>query len=376
MSKKVGVDLSNLFSGAEYSQEVHALEAKIASLTAEIEQLRSQGDAELETKLQELREQLTIADVLEVPLQQIDRNLEQPRQTFTQESIAMLARSLESDGQQEPILLIEHSKGRYLLFDGERRTRAASLLNWKTLKAVIIPEPTALHRRVLLANLHRENLHPLDLAEALVKEIISCCDLDAADVPRTLRTAVRRLERQGTMTRVSFLVAATLEQQQQDLITLGLNAAEENVFRVLLSLRLNPASVNTNIFPMLGLSVDLKQAIREQGLGGMQALALQRLSAKNLGLSEQDADGVRANLMSEVLEKQLSVTQTRQRVAQEIARYSQLQQVTFDKKQVDSIINRVRSMPVEKVEPEQLVQLKAALQQKLVEIESALLHEY
>jgi hypothetical protein len=66
MSKKVGVDLSNLFSGAEYSQEVHTLESKIAELSAEIEQLRSSGSQELEAKIQELREQLASGGVLDV----------------------------------------------------------------------------------------------------------------------------------------------------------------------------------------------------------------------------------------------------------------------------------------------------------------------
>ncbi len=372
MSKKVGVDLSNLFSGAEYSQEVYALESKIAELSAEIEQLRSSGSQELEAKIQELREQLASGSVLDVIIEQIDRNVEQPRQTFTQESIEMLALSLESDGQQEPIILIEQLNGRYLLFDGERRWRSAKLLNWKTIKAVVIPYPAALHRRVLLANLHREDLNPLDTAEALIKEITSNSDLNGEEIPKILRTGVRRLERQGTITKVSPLVIAPIEQQEQELATLGLSEAERIVFQVLLSLRLNPASVNTNIFPMMGLSVDLKQAIREQGLGGMQAKALQQLSSKKLGLSEAAARKVRSRVTKQVLEKKLSVTQVRQLVTAEIARHNQQSDSATGKKQVDGIIQRVRSMPIEKVGREQLALLKEALQQKLQEIDSVL----
>jgi len=372
MSKKVGVDLSNLFSGAEYSQEVYALESKIAQLSAEIEQLRSSGSQELEAKIQELRERLASGSVLDVLIEQIDRNVEQPRQTFTQESIEMLALSLESDGQQEPIILIEQLNGRYLLFDGERRWRGAKLLNWETLKAVVIPYPAALHRRVLLANLHREDLNPLDTAEALIKEITSNSDLNGDEIPKILRTGVRRLERQGTITKVSTLVIAPIEQQQQELATLGLSEAERIVFQVLLSLQLNPASVNTNIFPMMGLSVDLKQAIREQGLGGMQAKALHQLSSKKLGLSEAAARKVRSRVTKQVLEKKLSVTQVRQLVTAEIAHHNQQKDSATGKKQVDGIIQRVRSMPIEKVGREQLALLKEALQQKLQEIDSVL----
>ncbi len=372
MSKKVGVDLSNLFSGAEYSQEVHTLESKIAELSAEIEQLRSSGSQELEAKVQELREQLASGGVLDVLIEQIDRNVEQPRQTFTQESIEMLALSLASDGQQEPIILIEQLNGRYLLFDGERRWRGAKLLNWETLKAVVIPEPAALHRRVLLANLHREDLNPLDTASALIKEITSNSDLNGDEIPKILRTGVRRLERQGTITQVSRLVFSSIEQQQQQLVTMGLSEAEQVVFQILLSLRLNPASVNANIFPMLGLSVDLKQAIREQGLGGMQAKALQKLSSKKLGVSESAAKKVRSRVTKQVLEKRLSVTQVRQLVATEIARHTQHKDAATGKKQVEGIIQRVQSMSVEEVGREQLALLKEALQQKLQEIESAL----
>jgi ParB family chromosome partitioning protein len=372
MSKKVGVDLSNLFSGAEYSQQVYALESKIAELSAEIEQLRSSGSIELEAKIQELRSELASGGVLDVSLEQINRNLEQPRQTFTEESIGMLALSLASDGQQEPIILIEQVNGRYLLFDGERRWRAAKQLNWEALKAVIIPETSALHRRVLLANLHRENLNALDVAEALIKEITDSSSLDADEIPRTLRAAVRRLERQETLAKISELVLAPLEKQQQELAVLELSEAERTIFQVLLSFRLNPASVNTNIFPMLGLFVDLKQAIREQGLGGMQAKALQQLSSQKLGLSEPAARKVRNRILKQVLQEKLSVTQSRQRVAKEIARHTQQTNLAFGKKQVDGIIQRVQSMPIEKVEREQLALLKEALKQKLKEIESAL----
>lgn len=372
MGKKVGVDLSNLFSGAEYSQEVHALESQIAALSAEIERLRSDGDQELESKLQELRSSLVSGGVLSVPLEQIDPNAEQLRQTFTEESISILALSLESDGQQEPIILIEQSNGRYLLFDGERRWRAATKLNWEIIKAVIIPEPNALRRRVLLANLHRENLNPLDTAEAVVREIVDSSNLNTLDIPRILRTAVRRLERSGTITQVSELVLATGEQQSSTLATLGLAEAEQTIFRVLLSLQLNPASVNANIFPMLALPKDLKQAIREQGLGGMQALALGRCNAKTLGLSEIAASKVRMEILKKVLKEKLSVTQSRQMVASAIARYTEQPDSRLGKKQVDGVIRRVQLMPVKQVERNQLEELRKALQQKLVEIESAL----
>lgn len=341
MVKKVGVDISNLFSGAEYSQEVHELKETIDKLQAEIIQLRSTDNQELEVKIQELRGHLVSSGVLKVGIEKIDRNLEQPRRSFPPESINAIALSLESNGQQEPIILIDQQNGRYLLFDGERRWRGAKQLNWATLEAVVIPQPEALHRRVLLASLHRENLNPLDTAEALVKEIAFQSHLQSEEIPRILRTGVRRLERQGTFIQMSELVLASTEQQQQQLSLLGLGESEQIVFRVLLSLLLNPASVNTNIFPMLALPNDLKQAIREQGLGGIHALSLARLSAKTLGISEAAARKLRTRILKQILQEKLSVAQSRQIVSAEITLHTEQSGSSPKNKQVDKIIRQV-----------------------------------
>ncbi|MBD2416057.1 hypothetical protein FACHB389_36920 [Nostoc calcicola FACHB-389] len=52
---------------------------------------------------------------------------------------------------------------------------------------------------------------------------------------------------------------------------------------------LNPASVKSNLLPMLSLPEDLKKAIRHQELKGAHALALATLSSKILKISEQEA---------------------------------------------------------------------------------------
>lgn len=372
MSKKPQIDLSNLFSGAEYSQEVHSLETKITELQAEIEQLRSQGSQQVETKVQELRSTLTSGGVIDILVEQIDPNPDQPRQTFSQESINGMMVSLASDGQQEPIILIEQPDGRYLLFDGERRWRAVLQLQWSTIKAVIIPCPEALHRRVLLANLHRENLNPLDMAEALIKEIAQTSNLNIEDIPRILRAAVRRLERQEKINRISEIVVVSPEEQQEVLATLELAQSELSVFSVLLSLQLNPASINTNIFPMLGLAPDLKQAIRTQGLGGIQAITVQRCNAKALGIKEAEAKKVRAKLVKRILQEKLSVAKTRALVSEEIGRYQKEQSKGATASRATGMIRQVREMAIDNMEQLELKALKEALADKLNEIESML----
>ena len=102
-----------------------------------------------------------------------------------------------------------------------------------------------------MTSLHREDLNPLDKAEAIVRELSSNTGLEAVTIPRTLSTAVRRLNAQKRMNSVSELVTAMPDQQMQGLTALGLEEKELAVFGRLLDLQLNPASIDANIFPML-----------------------------------------------------------------------------------------------------------------------------
>lgn len=373
---RVGIELSNLFSGAEYSQEVHELEAQVAALQAEIQTLRASGSQELEAKIQELREQLS-GGVLEVPLSQVAPNPDQPRQTFTEESIQAIAQSLNTDGQQEPIILIEKTPGQYLLFDGERRWRGAKRLGWSSLKAVVIPEPELLHRRVLLANLHRENLNALDTAEALVREIAEIVDISEQDIPRVLRAAVRRLERHGHLGALSDLVLVPLEDQRSHIDQFDLDPVEKAIVTILLGLQLNPASVSANIFPMLALEDDLKQAIREQGLGGMHALSLQRLSAKSLSskypnLQKDMIKRARTRLLKQVISNKLSVAQVRKLVAEELNRHTKTPKPSPVHRQFEGLIRTIDAVKVEELERSHLQELQLVLNTMLAEINSAL----
>lgn len=372
MGTKVGMDVSNLFTGVEYSQEVHQLEAQVEALKTEIEQLRMQDSPkELEDKLEALRSELAEGGVLDIRLDEIDRNVEQPRQTFTEESIRAISRSLEVEGQQQPVILVKQESGRYLLFDGERRWRGAKRLEWNTLRAVIIPDQGELNRRVLLASLHQEGLNSLDIAEAIIKEIASSLSLNPADIPRVLRAAVRRLERQGMLSRISEVVLESKRKQEEVLQEIDLNEVECSIFLILLGLQLNPASVNTNIFPMLGLTEDLKVAIRSKGLGGNHALALNRLTAARLSCSKAIALKKREKLVKLVLQDKISVAQTRKLVSAELSRKVK-QNNAHDRREVSLIVKSLKDLELSRLAQNELVMLREMMKQTLDDIESAL----
>ncbi|MFM7558853.1 MAG: chromosome partitioning protein ParB, partial [Cylindrospermopsis raciborskii] len=240
----------------------------------------------------------------------------------------------------------------------------------------IIPEPDALHRKALITSLHREDLNPLDKAEAIVRELATNTGLETQDIPRILSTVVRRLNAQNRMNSVVELLTVTPEEQQQGLATLDLDEGEVAVLTILLDLQLNPASIEANTFPMLSLAEDLKAAIRSSGLKGVHAIALQKLSAKNLGLPESEAEEIRINITQKVLAEKLSVQKTRHLVTEAIA--SQSTDAEKIEKQVKPVATATRSLykvsgeALKKVEVSQLIEFQEALRKKLAEIEEVI----
>jgi len=102
-----------------------------------------------------------------VPLTLIDANPDQPRQTFSERSIEELAQSIRTDGVIQPILLRPEGE-RYLLIAGERRLRASAVAGLSEIPAVVrdIPDDRVLEI-ALIENIQREDLNPLEVAQAL-----------------------------------------------------------------------------------------------------------------------------------------------------------------------------------------------------------------
>jgi ParB family transcriptional regulator, chromosome partitioning protein len=346
---------------------------RIAELQAEVERLRATQSPELEQQIEALREQLKAqSGELEIAVDLIDPNHYQPRQTITPESIQMIARSLEKDGQIAPLIVISQAE-RYLLWDGQRRWEAAKLLGWETVRAVTAPMPEDLHRKALLTFIHHEDLNPLDKAEAIVKQIVTATEINAEEISTVLSTVLRRLERSSQANQLTALVTATTQEQLQGLKRLEVNETEEKLLAALLDLALNPASVKANLIPMLSLPLDLKTAIRGRGLKGAHALALTVLSAKTLKTSERIAKKERMEATNRVIEQDLTVAKTRELVAQIKAKY--LKPETSDSKEVTAVVRGVEKLSktvMSATSPEQLTELRELLQQKLSEIDEIL----
>jgi ParB family chromosome partitioning protein len=300
-----------------------------------------------------------------------------------------MANSLATYGQLEPIILIREDampvvspgisavRGENLvIFDGERRWRSAKKLGWQSIKAVLMEQPEDLHKKALLTSLHREDLNPLDKAEAIVRELSSQTGLNASEIPRIVSTAVRRLNKHKQMNQVVDLLTANTQDQSSGLAALNLDEDEKLLLSLLLNLQLNPASVDANIFTMLSLALDLKEAIRNLGLKGVHASALNKLSAKNLKISERKAKSVRVEKTKQVTLKKLSAAETRKLVNEVLEKYAGSE--SKSSRELRSIVRakvNLQHLSEEVLASADVSQLKAleeVLRQKLAAIEIVL----
>lgn len=375
MATRKAPNIADYFSGAKQTQQLSNAEAEIAQLKAEIENLRISGSQEVEAQLSILKEQLrSQSGVIDLDITQIIQNPDQPRRTFLPESIESMSQSLAADDQLSPIIVIAQGD-QYLLFDGERRWRAANRLGWSKIKAVIMDAPQNLHRKALLTSLHREDLNPLDKAEALIKEISLNTNLKPNQIPRILSTVIRRLNKQKRLPAVIATLSEVSPQQNSELEDQPIDATESIILKILLELQLNPASVDANLMPMLGLAEDLKNAIRHLGLKGVHAIALQKLSAKNLNLPTAKAKRLRESLTKQTIKENWSVLQTRKQVNAAIAKHNHshdLNTTTTSNKQLGKVKQAIEMISpdlLKSTNPESIQDIYTLLKQKIQELE-------
>ncbi|KPK98482.1 MAG: hypothetical protein AMJ95_03680 [Omnitrophica WOR_2 bacterium SM23_72] len=101
-----------------------------------------------------------------VQSEQIKPNPFQPREDFDNQSIAELAQSIKEKGVIQP-LLVRRKADFYELIAGERRLRAAKLLNLKELPIIIKDaEDKDSLELALIENIQRQGLNPIEEAHA------------------------------------------------------------------------------------------------------------------------------------------------------------------------------------------------------------------
>ena len=105
--------------------------------------------------------------IVEIDLRDLHPNPDQPRKTFSEESLIELAASIKRHGLIQPITVKRLDDGTYLLVAGERRFRAFGRLGRPTIPAIVTTGDA--EEIALIENIQREDLNPLEEAEALAR---------------------------------------------------------------------------------------------------------------------------------------------------------------------------------------------------------------
>ena len=107
------------------------------------------------------------ARLVELPIDAITPNPNQPRVHFDEESLEELAASIREIGVLQPVLARDMGNGAFQLVAGERRWRAARRAGLATVPAVVRrTDDLSSVEQALVENLHRQDLTPLEEAAA------------------------------------------------------------------------------------------------------------------------------------------------------------------------------------------------------------------
>ncbi len=142
------------------------METKKRALGKGLEQLFNNENFDMDTFEKEVYESTPKDEIIEVSLDELRPNPYQPRKVFAPEALEELSSSIREHGVFQPIIVKKSIKG-YEIIAGERRVRASKLAGKETIPAIIRDFTDEQMMEIsLLENLQRENLNPIEEAQA------------------------------------------------------------------------------------------------------------------------------------------------------------------------------------------------------------------
>ena len=112
-------------------------------------------------------------EVIRLDIDRIFPGEQQPRKTFRDDSLKELSASIKEKGVLQPIIVSRSGDGTFRLVAGERRWRAAALAGLKKIPSLIRNVASRDSLEIaLIENIQREDLNPIESAEAFNRLII------------------------------------------------------------------------------------------------------------------------------------------------------------------------------------------------------------
>ena len=225
---------------------------------------------------------VTDSGLEEIPIELIQPGRYQPRSHFDPAAISQLAESIRSRGLMQPIVLRALEADRYEIIAGERRWRAAQLVGMEKITAIIRNvDDEAVLAMSLIENIQREDLNPLEEANALRRltdEFQLTHEEIAKAVGKSRSTVTNMLRLCSLHPRVASMLQAgeidmgharallTLDDERQvdvaqEIVRLGLNVRQTEVFVSELTKPKQPKKIRTNDADTLRLEENLSQRL-------------------------------------------------------------------------------------------------------------------
>ncbi len=105
---------------------------------------------------------------MDIPIEKIVTS-DNVRQGYNREAIKGLAQSISNVGLLQPVIVRENSDATFTLLVGHRRFEAARMAGVKVIRAIIFDDSESKLMLQLTENLQRENLNPIEEAQAYKK---------------------------------------------------------------------------------------------------------------------------------------------------------------------------------------------------------------
>lgn len=225
-----------------------------------------------------------------IPRDRIVRDENQVRKYFDAEKLNGLAQTIVEEGILEDLAVYEipDRPGYYQLVFGERRYRASGIAGHEKIPVRVIekPDEKKLLKLQLIENKHHEDLNP-------VEEVEGALSLLAAELEKPVEAVIALLKQMDNdVRRASYNV---IGQPESDVI-----------IKLLEGLNIKWRSFVLNQLPLLGLSPDVLEPIRQGKIEYTKALAISRLKDE-----EQ-----RQEVLQEAIAQNLSIRDIRDRIKQ------------------------------------------------------------
>lgn len=170
-------------------------------------------------------------ELLEVDIDLIEPNPDQPRAKFNDAKLDELAQSIRSNGLVQPILLRRAMNGHFQIIAGERRWRAAQRAGLHKVPAVVREiSDDKLLELALIENIQRQELNPIEEATAYQK-LIHTLGLTQDEVARQVGKERSSIANYLRLLKLPVEIQRMLEEEQISMgharALLGLESKEE-----------------------------------------------------------------------------------------------------------------------------------------------------